>query len=46
MNQETAIDLIVRQEWLDTAADTIQPAVTDAVETDAVENYSGNIRSR
>ena len=32
MSEETAIDLITRQEWLDTAADALQPAITDAFE--------------
>lgn len=32
MNQETAIEVITRQEWLDTAADALQPAVTQAFE--------------
>lgn len=30
MNQETAIDVIARQDWLDTAGDVIQPAILDA----------------
>lgn len=30
MSEETAIDIIARQDWLDTAADAIQPAVLDA----------------
>ncbi len=32
MNQETAIDVIARQDWLDTAGDAIQPAILDAFE--------------
>lgn len=32
MSKETAIDLINRQEWLDTAADALQPAILDAFE--------------
>jgi hypothetical protein len=30
MSEETAIDVIARQDWLDAAADSVQPAVTDA----------------
>lgn len=32
MEQETAIDVIARQEWLDTAAEALQPAVMQAFE--------------
>lgn len=32
MKEETAVELIARQEWLDTAADALQPAVTQAFE--------------
>lgn len=32
MNQTTAIDVIERQDWLDTAGDVIQPAVLNAFE--------------
>ena len=32
MSKETAIDMIVQQDWLDTAGDAIQPAVLNAFE--------------
>lgn len=32
MHQETAMEIIDRQDWLDTAADKLQPAVTQAFE--------------